>query len=89
MTLDNYNDVIAKLGNPDTIAEGLVDLNSQLQKDIDEYKAIKSSNDSLRDTNSRLALRITKGVSDINEPVDEKDPFDNLKEALNTAYSGK
>lgn len=76
MKMEDYKGIIEKIGNPDTIAEGLVDLNSQLQKDFDDYKAVKASNDTLRDTNSKLALRITETVKTDDKDLQEQEQED-------------
>lgn len=62
MKKDNYTSIIEKLSNPDTFADGLIDLNSQLDNDCNEYEKLVTSNNSLRDTNSKLALRVTETV---------------------------
>lgn len=57
-----YDEIIEKISNPDTLAEGLVDLDNQLKLDEADYNKITESNNSLRDVNSKLALRITTPV---------------------------
>lgn len=59
MKIEDYSNIIEKLSNPDTAAEGLVDLNTQLGVDAKAYEDLQKSNDTLRDSNSKLALRIT------------------------------
>lgn len=67
MKAESYNSIIEKISNPDTLAEGLVDLKTALGADEADYKKLEESNATLRDTNARLALRIT-------EPVTQKEP---------------
>lgn len=67
----DYSDIITLLGNPDTVAEGLVKLSDKLTVDEAEFGRLTESNNSLRDTNAKLALRITEPVK-VTEPEKEK-----------------
>ena len=62
MDIRNYDAIITTLSNPDTFAEGLVQLNEQLKTDATNYTNLVNSNNNLRDTNARLALRVTNTV---------------------------
>lgn len=79
MKVAEYNDVITMLGNPDTVSEGLIQLSEKLKTDELEYNKIVDSNNNLRDTNSKLALRITNTIPPEKhvEPTNEE-IFDNL-----------
>lgn len=68
MKLDAYESIIKQVSNPDTLAEGLVNLREQLKTDEANYNNLLNSNNTLRDTNAKLALRITNDVSIKNEP---------------------
>ena len=68
MKLDDYESIIKQVSNPDTLAEGLVNLREQLKTDEVNYNNLVTSNNTLRDTNAKLALRITNDVSIKNEP---------------------
>ena len=68
MKLDAYESIIKQVSNPDTLAEGLVNLREKLKTDEANYKSLVNSNNTLRDTNAKLALRITNDVSIKNEP---------------------
>lgn len=67
MKATDYNDIITTLSNPDTAADGLVRLKEKLTADETEYNNLLKSNNDLRDTNSKLALKITS-------PVEVKEP---------------
>lgn len=72
MKKDNYTAIIEKLSNPDTFADALIDLSSQLDNDCNEYNKLVESNNNLRDTNSKLALRVTETVK-IDNSTDNND----------------
>lgn len=90
MKVTDYAGIVEKLSNPDTAAEGLVDLDAQLKKDEEDYNKIFESNNTLRDTNSKLALRITgapTGQQEQNqEPQSETPAFDLLQQKLSEMY---
>lgn len=90
MKVTDYTAIIDKLSNPDTAAEGLVDLDAQLKKDEEDYNKIFESNNTLRDTNSKLALRITGAPtgqqSQNQEPESETPAFDLLQQKLSEMY---
>lgn len=64
MKKSDYNDIITKISNPDTMAEGIVDLTNKLEADEKDFERISKSINDLRDTNSKLALKITNVVQD-------------------------
>lgn len=63
MKKSDYEKIIKLISNPDTLAEGLVELDTQLTNDEADYNKISESVNTLRDTNARLALRITTPVT--------------------------
>lgn len=65
MKKSDYNDIITKISNPDTMAEGIVDLTNKLEADEKDFNRITDSINKLRDTNSQLALKITNVVQDV------------------------
>lgn len=78
MRANDYDTIIKQISNPDTMSEGLVQLSDKLKNDELEYNKIIESNNNLRDTNSKLALRITNGVEPkAPEPTNEE-IFDSL-----------
>lgn len=88
MQFKNYEGIIGKLSNPDLMADGLTELSEQLKKDEADYNSIVTSNNNLRDTNSKLALRITNVIDPPKpEPTREEvfydkfeKHFENIKE---------
>ena len=64
MKKTDYDGIIAMLGNPDTVGEGLINLSNQLEKDESDFNRLNDSVNTLRDTNSKLALKITNIVDD-------------------------
>lgn len=64
----DYSNIIKMISNPDTLAEGLVELDSLLDRHEQEYTDMNNSVNTLRDTNARLALRITSPVQEVKEP---------------------
>lgn len=62
MKKSDYTDIIKLVSAPDTIVEGLEQLNTMLDKHEKEYNDLNDNINKLRDTNSRLALRITAPV---------------------------
>lgn len=71
MTKADYNDIITSLSNPDTVSDGLVRLSEKLLADEQQFSKLTESINNLRDTNAKLALRITTPV-EIKEPEAEK-----------------
>ena len=59
MKKSDYDEIITKLSNPDLQADGLVELSEKLAADETAFNEMSKSIDSLRDTNAKLALRIT------------------------------
>lgn len=86
MKASNYESVLQKISNPDTLADGLVELNDMLKTDETEFNKLVESNNSLRDTNSKLALRITTPVETKVEPEVPEETYEDfltkLKDSL-------
>lgn len=59
MKRSDYDEIITKLSNPDLQADGLVELAERLTADEAAFNDMSKSIDNLRDTNAKLALRIT------------------------------
>lgn len=83
-----YTDIVKLLSNPDTVAEGLTNLetyNKDMTGEIETLKQTKAENEKsiadLRDSNMRLYLRVT-GKPGANDEEEEKDDFQKLTEAL-------
>ena len=68
MKKEAYDEIVKTISNPDTLAEGIVKLREQIDADVADYNALLNSRDTLRDTNAKLALRITNDVSIKSEP---------------------
>lgn len=64
-----YDSIIKKMSNPDTLNEGLIELEDKLNKDQEEFDKISKSNEELKLTNSKLYLRISNVVKD--KPTEE------------------
>lgn len=78
MKVDDYKDIITSISNPDTMSEGLIMLNEQLKNDEMSFNKLMDSNNNLRDTNARLALRITSGVEVKEVEPTNEEIFENL-----------
>lgn len=97
MLKGNYDNIIADLSNPDKMSEALVRLNDQLAQDETDYNnlkydrdSLKNSNDTLRDTNAKLALRVTQHVDAIKQTVEsERDYFKELTTDIFEKLEGK
>lgn len=73
MKADDYNTIIRTISNPDTMSDGLVQLSEKLKSDELEFNKLTESNNNLRDTNSKLALRITNNVEpEKHEPTNDE-----------------
>lgn len=70
MKKSDYNDIITKISNPDTMAEGIIDLTNKLEADENEFARLQTSVNDLRDVNSKLALKVTNVVQDTPSPED-------------------
>ena len=70
MKKSDYNDIIKKISNPDTMAEGIVDLTNKLEADESDFTRMQDSVNKLRDVNSQLALKVTNVVQDVPNPED-------------------
>lgn len=82
MNASEYEAIIQKISNPDTLAEGLVELNDKLKNDEDTYNRLVESNNSLRDTNSKLALRITTPIEVNKEPEVKEETYEEFLSRL-------
>lgn len=70
-----YDEILKNLADPDQAAQALVDLATKLAADETEFTNLTNSVNTLRDTNAKLALRITAPVTEPKtEP--EKDPYE-------------
>ena len=78
MKADDYNNIIKQISDPDTMSEGLVQLSEKLKTDEMDFNRLVESNNNLRDTNSKLALRITNGVESKKPEPTNEEIFDNL-----------
>lgn len=73
MIKSDYDGIIKQLSNPDTMSEALIQLSEKLKTDEVEFNRLIESNNNLRDTNSRLALRLTNNVEPVKpEPTNEE-----------------
>lgn len=80
MKKSDYNDIIKKISNPDTMAEGIVELTNKLEADESDFTRMQDSVNKLRDVNSQLALKVTNVVQDVPNPEDEaKKEAENLE----------
>lgn len=82
MNTSEYEAIIQKISNPDTLAEGLVELNDKLKNDEDTYNRLVESNNNLRDTNSKLALRITTPIEVKEEPEVKEETYEEFLSRL-------
>lgn len=81
MKKEDYNIIIQKLTNPDEQTEALVELSDKLALDELEYINNQNTINSLRDINSKLALRITEPIN--RKPVEQEvNLYDNLIDKL-------
>lgn len=81
-----YSDIVKLLSNPDTVAEGLTNLetyNKDMTGELETLKQTKAENEKsiadLRDSNMRLYLRVTGKPE---EKEDEKDDYTILTDAI-------
>lgn len=82
MKRSDYDDILKSLSEPDKVADAIVLLNEKLTSDEADFNKLVDSNASLRDTNAKLALRITTPV-EVEEPKQEVDLFEQLKIDIN------
>lgn len=71
MNIEEYKTIIARLADSNTMADALVELSDRLNADITDYNKIKSDLASVRDINSKLALRVTGTSTSTNNEPDE------------------
>lgn len=86
MKASDYEAIVQKISDPDTLAEGIVELNEKLKIDELEFNKNTESIANLRDINSKLALRITEPVKVEPEQVEPEETYDDfltkLRESL-------
>ena len=90
MTLDEYKNLLSLVVDPDKQGQAVLDIQSALAEDLakidslnNKVSELKTSNDTLRDTNSKLVLKVTETVPTIDEPEEEpKDPLQALLDEL-------
>lgn len=91
MKMEDYESIITKLSNPDTNAEGLLDLNERLKADVEEYDKDQKSITELRDSNQKLYLRATERVQGSpppEDPEDQRDAYEKLMDKLKKNIGG-
>lgn len=59
MQKSNYDEIIKKISDSNTVADGVMELVEQLRKDEAEYKELVASNDNLRKANGNMLMRLT------------------------------
>lgn len=89
MKLTEYSEIITQLSNPDLAAEGLVNLKAKLEADEKDYATLSTSVATLRDTNAKLALRITSPAPEPDKQEPEPDPYEVLEKAILGMYTKK
>lgn len=62
MKRSDYNEIIKKLSDPNTVADAIVELSNQLDIDEKSYNNLVESNNKLRDANSQFVLKLTNVV---------------------------
>lgn len=90
MKKSDYESIIQDLSNPDKVAEAILSLNDKLTQDESEFNmlvcnnnTLKISNDTLRDTNAKLALRVTSTVDTLKKEVEqERDYYKELEQDI-------
>lgn len=82
MKRSDYDEIITKLSNPDLQADGLVELAERLKADEAAFNDMSKSIDNLRDTNAKLALRITTPL-EANKEDDTTPPEPTLDDLMN------
>ena len=90
MKASDYDNIIAKISNPDTQAEGLVELTDKLKVDEQEYEANQKSITDLRDSNQKLFLRATSSVPEDKSTQDDEevDDFEALQAKIKANIGG-
>lgn len=81
----DYDGIIALLGNPDTVADGLVQLSEKLTTDENEFNSLNASVNTLRDTNAKLALKVTSPAVNVETPK-EKTPDETFDELFTSHF---
>ena len=94
MKMEDYEGIIEKLSNPDTNAEGLLDLTERLKVDVAEFDKSQQSITELRDSNQKLYLRATEILPSSPPPTDnggneeDVDPYEAIMEKLRKNIGG-
>lgn len=81
MKKSDFDDVVTLLSNPDTTADGLVELSRRLDTVEQEFTKLDESNKNLRDTNSKLSLSIINKLPNVAQETHEEtddEAFDRL-----------
>lgn len=70
MKKSDYNEIIKKLSDPNTVADAIIELSNQLDVDEKSYNNLVESNNKLRDANSQFVLKLTNVVQkeDVPDP---------------------
>lgn len=89
MVKTDYDKIIEQLANPDTVADAIAQLSEQLDKDVKAYDGLVQSNDVLRDTNAKLALRITAPINNVGSEPTHEPTYDEMLASAQQAYLGK
>lgn len=71
MQKSDYNEIIKKLSDPNTVADAIIELSNQLDIDEKSYNNLVESNNKLRDVNSQYVLKLTNVVKKEEAPDPE------------------
>ena len=71
MKRSDYNEIIKKLSDPNTVADAIIELSNQLDVDEKSYNNLVESNNKLRDTNMQYVLKLTSVVKKDDAPDPE------------------
>lgn len=90
MKKSEYDTIIAKITNPDTQAEGLLELNDKLTADENEFAENAKSIADLRDSNQKLFLRATATPDQQdNQEEEQEDTLAKFENKLSANIGGK
>lgn len=70
MKKSDYNEIIKKLSDPNTVADAIIELSNKLDVDEKSYNNLIDANNKLRDANSQFVLKLTNVVQkeDVPDP---------------------
>lgn len=85
MDLEAYKSIISKLADSNTVADAIVELSDRLNADITDYNKIKSDLASVRDINSKLALRVTGATTSTNNETNE-DVYEAIEQKMREGF---